>query len=439
MNLSKITDWLYEQSVDHFIFWRRHIKEYFWAILVALAIRSTVLTIYKIPTGSMIPTFREGDWLLANRFWYGLKIPFTDGLSGWKLPGKAPIPGDVVIFRSPGEHTFVGTELLPRNQEAVDTLARINLDNGFPHAISVQPGFTNYIFNCSALGLAVMPRAGSPTAIGKPFSLMLYGKTWDRYRADLTDPARFTVLMAARKGIRSVTTFENNYPGALRAVLDTPIAGATIISTVMLNTPYGFLPKAIVVAAARALEVEPSPTGMNLSSWSPFTLYPNPWVDMTKDYVKRMIADEGDTLEIINQQVFVNGKLHLPTGPVFTEEGQQGGRPALFRIQSNTLERKSADGVVSSKTFPVRQNEGMDMRYPAVPFEPGLFPYHPYGMAEEYRHNFGPVTVPKGHLFVMGDNRDDSFDGRYWGFVPKWAIKGTPMIRIFPFGRFLIH
>lgn len=438
MNLSKITDWLYEQSVDHFIFWRRHIKEYFWAILVALAIRSTVLTIYKIPTGSMIPTFREGDWLLANRFWYGLKIPFTDGIPGWKLPGKAPRSGDVVIFRSPGEHPFVVTEVLPRNQDGVDALYRINLDNGFPHPISVQAGFTNYVFYSSVLGLALYPRAGDPAAIGKPFRLVLYGKTWDRYRNDLTDSARFTVLMASYKFVKSVTTVEDNYPGILRAILDTPIAGVTIISTVMFNSPYGFLPKALVVALSRAFGAEPSPTGMNAADWTGFTLYPNPWVDMTKDYVKRMVADEGDTLAMTNQLVYVNGKIQTPTGPSFTEEGQHQGRPALFRIQSNTLERKSSTGI-EYKTFPVRQNEGMDIKYPAVPFEAGLWPYHPHFMAEEYRHNFGPVTVPKGHIFVMGDNRDDSFDGRYWGFVPKWAIKGTPMIRIFPFGNFLIH
>jgi len=51
------------------------------------------------------------------------------------------------------------------------------------------------------------------------------------------------------------------------------------------------------------------------------------------------------------------------------------------------------------------------------------------------RDNWGPITVPADSLFVMGDNRDNSEDSRYWGFVPQESIKGRPWIIYFSYDR----
>ena len=48
--------------------------------------------------------------------------------------------------------------------------------------------------------------------------------------------------------------------------------------------------------------------------------------------------------------------------------------------------------------------------------------YHPS------RNNWGPLVVPEGNYFVLGDNRDNSSASRYWGFVPDSLVKGRPMI-----------
>ncbi len=50
------------------------------------------------------------------------------------------------------------------------------------------------------------------------------------------------------------------------------------------------------------------------------------------------------------------------------------------------------------------------------------------------RDNFGPITVPSGHYFCMGDNRDRSWDSRFWGFVPAENVKGRPLFVYWSYG-----
>lgn len=54
---------------------------------------------------------------------------------------------------------------------------------------------------------------------------------------------------------------------------------------------------------------------------------------------------------------------------------------------------------------------------------------------EKPAYNFGPVTVPEGMYFVMGDNRNNSFDSHEWGFLPQENVRGKAIVRFWPLNR----
>ena len=174
------------------------IKEYtkaiFIAIIIALFIRTFIVQAFKIPSGSMIPTLQIGDWLLVNKFIYGIKIPLTRKIL---IPIKEPQRGDIVVF-----------------------------------------------------------------------------------------------------------------------------------------------------------------------------IYP---IDRTKDFIKRVIGVAGDVIEIRNKKIYINGSPFDDTYGVFT------------------------DSLILPRSM-------------------------------QPRDNFGPVKVPEGHIFAMGDNRDNSYDGRFWGFVNLKDVVGRAFI-----------
>jgi signal peptidase I len=111
--------------------------------------------------------------------------------------------------------------------------------------------------------------------------------------------------------------------------------------------------------------------------------------DPTQNYIKRVIGMPGDHVRVVNKEVYVNGKK-------LTE-------PYIQHIDS--------------RVEPYRDN------FPSEPFGPvdqrGL------AMLQNNVVN-GDLVVPPDRYFAMGDNRDNSLDSRYWGFVPRDNIIGKP-------------
>ncbi len=81
---------------------REYVKSILWAIVIALMIRTFVVEPFKIPSGSMENTLLIGDHLLANKFIYGIRVPFT----GTRLlEFRQPRRGDVIIFKFPEDRS----------------------------------------------------------------------------------------------------------------------------------------------------------------------------------------------------------------------------------------------------------------------------------------------------------------------------------------------
>lgn len=76
------------------------IKPILYALVIALFIRTFLAQPFKIPTSSMVPTFKPGDRIFVNKFIYGTRIPFTTRRI---LEMEEPQRGDVIVFRSPME------------------------------------------------------------------------------------------------------------------------------------------------------------------------------------------------------------------------------------------------------------------------------------------------------------------------------------------------
>ena len=111
--------------------------------------------------------------------------------------------------------------------------------------------------------------------------------------------------------------------------------------------------------------------------------------------VKRLMGAPGDTLQMVRDTVIRNGQRLDEPYALHDDVNPAPEDPLQLRL----------------------------MRTRQLPYFVGrdTARYHPT------THDWGPIVVPAGHYFMMGDNRDQSYDSRFWGFLPREHIRGRPL------------
>ncbi|MGQ9708438.1 MAG: signal peptidase I [bacterium] len=237
---------------------KRFLREWVPVIVAVLLIRSFLVEAFMVPTGSMEDTIAVGDFMLVNKFVYGVKLPFTDRNLINIVPPKR---GDIVVFRFPVDPDLPVDSLNPRR------FVRI-----FPRWLPLLPLF------------------------------------WDR--------------------------------------------------------------------------------GSNFFTWY-----------VPRNFIKRCVAVAGDTVEVRNKELYINGE-------------KQYERYVVHRFSYNLPQ-------LPDELKPQFQRLWENRSF----YRSDLSPY--------VRDNFGPVVVPPGHIFAMGDNRDNSEDSRFWGPLELRHIRGKPLVLYF--------
>lgn len=135
-----------------------------------------------------------------------------------------------------------------------------------------------------------------------------------------------------------------------------------------------------------------------------FRYPPNPKIN----YIKRIVAVGGDKIVFSNGQIAVNGELVPLADADISRFGHDNGQ--RYIVANETLNGKSHQ--IQFNQNPMFRMNAARQAHSSQPF---MF------------QDSSEITVPEGHYFAMGDNRDDSVDSRFWGFVPEANIVGKAL------------
>ena len=327
---------------------KKWIKEFFSAILIALAIRVFLIEPCRIPTPSMYPTILEGDMLMANKFWYGVLVPIIN----FKLPSfSSPTNGDIILFETP---TYS------------------------------SPGKFREIVNFITFGIFGLDNTRENP---KYFIKRVIGK-----------PSDVITILDPRSSDFSYHIVLNDKPCILKPIDESSVPDFEekseykfFVETIGDKTHYVQFMKRYFSSSSVYIPRELQgkfyvPREGDVIEFSIIESFDN-IADVKKSYESGLLLDINPSTRV---QLKVGEKIIELSGRILRSLYFTGLRNSI--ISNHDLYKLLVEGKVT-------------------------------------------VSVKDDYYFVIGDNRDNSLDSRYWGFVPAKLILGNPLFRHFPISR----
>ncbi|MDR2581777.1 MAG: signal peptidase I [Fibromonadaceae bacterium] len=352
------------------------IREFAIPIATALVVIAFAIQAFKIPSGSMENSLHEGDFLLGLKFIYGIPIPFTHG----KIPISKPDVGDVVIFRYPGEPEYPGYNRA-RYTHLANALMFGNFfwdkeaPSGSPKLIHYADGPKDYIKRCVAKsGQRVAVKNGKLFVNGEEHPLIGLSKYTERNRG-----------ASPRDYLKEIKIPE---PGETINLDSLSLHDLWWIRSLMMQEMPDSLVEFKISLTQNGRELlNPS---FREAARTGFVPRYNPNIPQKGLFGSRLVGYE--TFNLDGSQL---GTLEMNV--------------ALENSQVSTLNSQLDTAIAASIPQPLVLKWQVLVNGRAV---------------SEY-------TVRDEVYFMMGDNRDNSADSRFWGFVAARNIKAKAFIIYF--------